>query len=77
MEREETASPTAQVESIILTATIKAKENRDVMTADIPNAFVQTDVSPTDSDCDRITMKINDPLVEKLVELDRKSAKNS
>jgi hypothetical protein len=36
VEREETASPTAQVESILLTATIAAKENRDVMTADIP-----------------------------------------
>jgi hypothetical protein len=53
MEREETASPTAQVESILLTAVIDAKEGRDVMTADIPNAFVQTDVPSTDSDGDR------------------------
>jgi hypothetical protein len=31
-------------ESILITATIEAKQNHDVMTADIPNAFVQTAV---------------------------------
>jgi hypothetical protein len=41
MDREGTASSTAQVESILLTALMDAKEGRDVMTADIPNAFVQ------------------------------------
>jgi hypothetical protein len=76
MEREETASPTAQVESILLTAVIDAKEGRDVMTADIPNAFVQTDVPSTDSDGDRITMKVAGPLVEMLVELDPEIYKN-
>ena len=45
MERDEAASPTAMTESILITATIDAKQNRDVMTADIPNAFVQTDVN--------------------------------
>jgi hypothetical protein len=65
MEREETSSPTTQVESILLTAVIEAKEGRDVMTADISNAFVQTSVQITDSDGDRITMKITCPLVER------------
>jgi hypothetical protein len=76
MEREETSSPTAQVESILLTAVIEAKEGRDVMTADIPNTFVQTSVPETDSDGDRITMKITGPLVEMLVELDPEIYKN-
>jgi hypothetical protein len=31
-------------ESIVITATIDAKQNCDVMTADVPNAFVQTAV---------------------------------
>ena len=43
--RDEAASPMAMTESIILTATIDAKQNQDVMTADIPNAFVQTDIA--------------------------------
>jgi hypothetical protein len=74
MEREETSSPTAQVESILLTAFIEAKEGRDVMTADIPN--VQTSVPKTDRDGDRITMKITGPLVEMLVDLDPEIFKN-
>jgi hypothetical protein len=40
------------------------------LSVDIPNAFVQTDVPPTDNDGDRITMKIAGPPVEMLVELD-------
>jgi hypothetical protein len=31
-------------ESVMITATIDAKQNHDVMTADIPNAFVQVDI---------------------------------
>jgi hypothetical protein len=33
-----------QMESILITTTINAKQKHDVMTADIPNAFVQTDL---------------------------------
>ena len=67
--KEEASSPTAITESLLLTATIDAKEGRDVMTADIPNAFVQThlDESPTG---ERTIMKITGKLVEMLVELD-------
>ena len=35
-------SPTAALESVILTSTIDAKEGRDVAIIDIPNAFVTT-----------------------------------
>ena len=44
MERDDAASPTAMTESILITATIDAKQKHDVMTANIPNAFVQTNV---------------------------------
>ena len=37
--REETASPTVSLESTFLTVMIDAKEGRDVMTNDVPNAF--------------------------------------
>ena len=39
--REESASPTAATESVMLTSFIDAYEQRDVMTADVPNAFIQ------------------------------------
>jgi hypothetical protein len=40
MSREDSTSPTAALESIMLTAIVGAKEGRDVMTCDIPNAFI-------------------------------------
>ena len=42
MSKEETSSPTVTMEGIFLTAIIDAMEGRDVMSADIPNAFIQT-----------------------------------
>ena len=67
-ERDEAASPTAMTESILITATIDAKQRRDVMTADIPNAFVQTDIEEKEKG-ERIVMKIRGQLVDMLVEL--------
>ncbi len=55
--REETASPTAITESHIITATIDAKQGRDVMTAYVQNAFVQTEVNKKEKD-KQILMKI-------------------
>jgi hypothetical protein len=55
MSREEASSPTAALEAIIITGLIDAKQKRDVMTLDIPNAFVQTEIS---LDGDKIIMKI-------------------
>ena len=40
MGREQSASPTVMTESIMITLVIDAKQKRDVMTCDIPNAFV-------------------------------------
>jgi hypothetical protein len=44
MECDDAASPTAMTESILITATIDAKQKHDVMTTNILNAFVQTNV---------------------------------
>jgi hypothetical protein len=43
-DRDKAASPMAMAELHIITAVIKAKQGCDVMTANIPNAFVQMDV---------------------------------
>ena len=70
MDRDEAASPTAMTESILITATLDAKQQRDVMTADIPNAFVQTDIDKKNLvKGERIIMKIRGPLVDMLLEL--------
>ena len=69
MSKEEAASPTAAVESILLTAVIDAAEGRCVATVDIPHAFIQTDLKD-DKDGDCITMKMRGPIVDMLVELD-------
>jgi hypothetical protein len=70
MERDDAASPTAMTESILITATIDAKQKRDVMTADIPNAFVQTNVDEKNQvKGERIIMKIRGPLVDMLLEI--------
>ena len=39
--REEVTSPTVSSESVFVTAAVDAKEERDVMSLDIPNAFIQ------------------------------------
>jgi hypothetical protein len=64
--RKEASSPTAALEAIITTGVIDAKQKRDVMTLDIPNAFVQTDIA---LDRDKIIMKIRGQLVDILLEL--------
>jgi hypothetical protein len=70
MERDDAASPTAMTESILITATINAKQKRDVMTTDIPNAFVQTDVDEKNQvKGEHIIMKIRRPLVDMLLEI--------
>eukprot|EP00957_Ditylum_brightwellii_P185371 14115004-Ditylum_brightwellii.AAC.1 len=53
--REEAASPTATTEAILITGVIEAKQQRDIMMLDIPNAFIQT---PVPQAGDKIIMKI-------------------
>ena len=66
--KEEAASPTAATESIMITGVIDAKQNRNVMTLDIPNAFVQTSIPQGEED-EKIIMKIRGILVDILVEM--------
>ena len=67
--KEDSASPTASIESIFITSIIEAAECRDIAIVDIPNAFIQTNVGK-DKDGDNIIMKVRGPLVDMLVELD-------
>jgi hypothetical protein len=66
--KDDYASPSVATESILLTAAIKAKEGRDVMTSDNSNAFVQTNMEVDGKE--KIMMKIWGPLVTMLTELD-------
>ena len=63
------ASPTAAMESIMLTATIDAHEGRDVMTGDIPNAFIQVEMPEIKDGDERVIMKITGVLVDMLVQI--------
>ena len=67
--REDSASPTAALESIMLTAVIDAHEGRDVMCADIPNAFIQAKMPDISDGEERVKMKITGVLVDMLVQL--------
>ena len=67
--REEATSPTASLESIFLTSIISSKENRDVMSADIPNAFIQASMPAIKNGEDRVIMKMTGVLLELLVNL--------
>ena len=68
--KEDSASPTAALESIFMTAAIDGHERRDVMTADIPNAFIQADMPKSKQQHgERVMMKITGILVDMLVSL--------
>ena len=66
IDKEEAASPTVATDSVLITGTTEAKHNRDIMTIDMPNAFVQTDVP---EGIERIIMKIRGRLVDILLEI--------
>jgi hypothetical protein len=55
IDREDATSATAATEAILITGVIDAKQRRDIMTNDVPNAFVQT---PVPQDGEQIIMKI-------------------
>ncbi|MGC8561492.1 MAG: hypothetical protein ACP5O1_12560 [Phycisphaerae bacterium] len=67
LSREDAASPTVALESIMLTAIVDAKEKRDVMTADVPNAFIQAQI-PNLDDANKYVF-ITGVLVDLLVEM--------
>ena len=49
--REDLASLTMMLESLMLTLVIDAKGDQDVMTADVPNAFIQAKYLKTKNEC--------------------------
>jgi len=68
--KEETSSPTASHEAVCATCVIDAHEGRDVMTMDLPNAFIQTPLEQPKEGEDRVTMKITGILVRYMIKLD-------
>ena len=64
--REEVTSPTAATEAILISGVIDDKQKRDVITLDVPNAFVQT---PIPKSGEKIIMKIRGRLVDILTEI--------
>jgi hypothetical protein len=69
LSRDDSTSPTAALESIMLTAIVDAKEGRDVMSCDIPNAFIQSELPEVAVGDERVIMKITGVLVNLLVNL--------
>jgi hypothetical protein len=67
--QDEAISPTALTESHLITAVIDAKQGRDVMTANIPNAIVQMDITNKNNN-EKTIMKIRGTLVDMLVDID-------
>jgi hypothetical protein len=67
MAKEETSSPTVSTQALILSCMIDAKEERDVATADIPGAFLQTDYVEGDTH-----LRIEGTMAELLAQIDPK-----
>jgi hypothetical protein len=62
--KEEASSPTVAVESVLLSSTMDAHENRDVAMVDVPGAFMQVDM------VDVVHMRIDGAMAELLIRLD-------
>ncbi len=64
--KEEAAAPTVALESVFVTTTIDAMEKQEVVTIDIPGAFLHADND------DYVIMKMNGLLAELMVKTDPK-----
>jgi hypothetical protein len=64
--KEETSSLTVAIESVMISCTIDAHEGRDVATADIPGAFMQTNMEGT------VHVMLEGKMAELLARLDPK-----
>ena len=63
-------SPTVSQEALFLMTIIDAHEHRDVLTGDVPNAFIQTDMPSAEEAEERIIMKITGVVVDMMVDID-------
>jgi hypothetical protein len=62
--KDETSSPTVSTEAVFLTAVINAQERRQVMTIDIPGAFMHVDID------ELIHVRLEGPMAELLARVD-------
>ena len=69
MSREDKSSPTVATESIFVTCAVDVAKKRDVMSLDVPNAFIQAKL-PKAKVGERIIMKLRGEVVDWLVKLD-------
>ena len=69
MQKEETSSPTAYLESVMLTSVIDYKEDRYIVTVYIPNLFIQTPIDSKPGE-DKIMIEIKGVLVDMLAQMD-------
>jgi len=67
---EEVSGPTVAVESVMLSAIIDAKEQREVAVVDIPNAFIQTNNEKLKSYHETDIMKVKGSMADMLAEID-------
>jgi hypothetical protein len=59
-----TSSPTVSTEAVFLTAIINAQERRQVMTIDIPGAFMHVNIN------ELIHLRLEGPMAELLARVD-------
>ncbi|CAJ1938421.1 unnamed protein product [Cylindrotheca closterium] len=69
LSQEDTASPTALEEAIINNCVIDAHKGRDIMSMDVPNAFIQTYIPEAKEGEDQIYMKITGMMVQILIDM--------
>ena len=69
LSQEDTTSPTTMTEGLFITGVINAKEERNMMTTDVPNAFIQAEIPAEKRTIKKIIMKIAGRLVNYLVDI--------
>ena len=67
IERYKAANPTVSTEALMITSVIEAKQKRDVVTLDIPNAFIQTPIPESnEKTITRISGHLSEVIIESL-----------
>ena len=68
MTKEESASPTVATEALLISCVIDAIEKRDIATADIPGAFMQSNMKSESGE--RVTMKLEGLMAQIMSKID-------
>ena len=72
---ESMSSPTASLESLLVTLLVDAYEDRDVATYDVPGAYLQASLAPTDNG-ERVLMKLVGEFVDIMCKVNPEHTKN-